>query len=127
MGKGIADSVLDAIGDTPIVRLSRLEPDLDRELLVKLELLNPGGSHKVRIALNMILEAEKDGELVRGALVGADFVEFNPVADATGHQAVVVGALAAAEDRQRGNIFLLSVEELRQFIRDLCTRIEHQE
>ncbi|MFJ6673492.1 PLP-dependent cysteine synthase family protein [Actinosynnema sp. NPDC091369] len=67
MGKGIADSVLDAIGDTPIVRLSRLEPDLDRELLVKLELLNPGGSHKVRIALNMILEAEKDGELVRGS------------------------------------------------------------
>lgn len=67
MTKGIADSVLDTIGDTPVVRLSRLDPNLDRELLLKLELLNPGGSHKVRIALNMILEAERAGELVRGS------------------------------------------------------------
>jgi cysteine synthase A len=67
MAAGIADSVLDAIGHTPVVRLSRLEPDLGRELLVKLELLNPGGSHKVRIALNMILAAERDGELTRGS------------------------------------------------------------
>ncbi|TCO54370.1 PLP-dependent cysteine synthase family protein [Actinocrispum wychmicini] len=65
--KGIADSVLDVIGGTPVVRLSRLEPDLGREVLVKLELLNPGGSHKVRIALSMILAAERDGELVRGS------------------------------------------------------------
>jgi cysteine synthase len=66
-GKGIGDSVLDVLGDTPIVRLSRLEPDLGREILVKLELLNPGGSHKARIALSMILAAERDGELVRGS------------------------------------------------------------
>jgi cysteine synthase len=65
--QGIADSVLGVIGRTPIVRLSRLEPDLGRELLVKLELLNPGGSHKVRIALSMILAAEREGELVRGS------------------------------------------------------------
>lgn len=63
----LADSVLDAIGDTPLVRLARLDPNLDREILVKLELLNPGGSHKVRIALNMILDAEEQGELVRGS------------------------------------------------------------
>ncbi|MGX7827231.1 PLP-dependent cysteine synthase family protein [Actinokineospora sp. 24-640] len=62
----IGDSVLDVIGGTPMVRLSRVEPDLGRELLVKLELVNPGGSHKVRIALNMILAAERDGELTRG-------------------------------------------------------------
>jgi cysteine synthase A len=64
---GIADSVLDVIGGTPIVRLSRLQPGLGREILVKLELLNPGGSHKVRIALSMILAAEEEGELVRGS------------------------------------------------------------
>ncbi|NUT51144.1 MAG: PLP-dependent cysteine synthase family protein [Saccharothrix sp.] len=63
----IADSVLDAVGGTPLVRLSRVDPDLDRELLVKLEAVNPGGSHKVRIALNMIREAENSGELVRGS------------------------------------------------------------
>jgi|GEM_PF-6195699 len=38
----IADSVLDTIGNTPLVRLSRIEPDLDRDLLIKLEMLNPG-------------------------------------------------------------------------------------
>lgn len=64
---GIADSVLDAIGDTPLIRLSRVAPDLDREILLKLESVNPGGSHKVRIALNMVLAAERDGELVRGS------------------------------------------------------------
>jgi cysteine synthase A len=86
--KGIADSVLDVIGDTPIVRLSRLEPELDREILVKLELLNPGNSHKVRIALNMILAAERDGELVRGS--GQTIIE------ATGGNTGIGLAIAAA-------------------------------
>lgn len=63
----VADSVLDAIGGTPLVRLSRVAPELDREVLLKLESVNPGGSHKVRIALNMILAAERDGELTRGS------------------------------------------------------------
>ncbi len=63
----IADSVLDTIGNTPLVRLSRIEPDLDRDLLIKLEMLNPGGSHKVRIALSMIHDAEQQGELLRGS------------------------------------------------------------
>jgi cysteine synthase A len=64
---GIADSVLAAIGDTPLIRLSRVEPDLGREVLLKLESVNPGGSHKVRIALNMVLRAEQEGDLVRGS------------------------------------------------------------
>ncbi len=63
----IAGSVLDAIGNTPVVRLSRLDAELDRKIFVKLELLNPGGSHKIRIALNMILDAERSGELTRGS------------------------------------------------------------
>ncbi|WP_018684887.1 PLP-dependent cysteine synthase family protein [Actinokineospora enzanensis] len=63
----VADSILDAIGGTPLVRFGRLEPDLGRELLVKVESVNPGGSHKVRIALGMILAAERDGELTRGS------------------------------------------------------------
>lgn len=64
---GIAMSVLDVIGGTPVVRLARLDAVLDRRIYVKLEMLNPGGSHKVRIALNMIRAAETDGELVRGS------------------------------------------------------------
>lgn len=60
-------SVLDVIGRTPIVRLARLDADLGRELYVKLEYLNPGGSHKVRIALSMVLDAEREGVLTRGS------------------------------------------------------------
>jgi cysteine synthase len=63
----IGGSVLDAIGHTPVVRLARLDADSGREVYVKLELLNPGGSHKARIALNMVLHAERQGELRRNS------------------------------------------------------------
>ena len=60
------NSILDVIGQTPIVRLEKLSADLGVEVFVKLESLNPGGSHKARIALGMILDAERKGILVRG-------------------------------------------------------------
>jgi cysteine synthase len=60
-------SVLDVIGHTPTIRLARLDAELGRELYLKLEYLNPGGSHKVRIALNMVLDAEREGVLTRGS------------------------------------------------------------
>ena len=61
-----ADSILDLVGDTPLVRISRLTRDLgpaDRQplLLAKLEMLNPGGSVKDRIGLPMIEAAERAG------------------------------------------------------------------
>lgn len=52
-----------AIGNTPMVRLSRLTEGLDGEIFAKLEYLNPGFSKKDRIALQIIDEAEKDGSL----------------------------------------------------------------
>lgn len=59
----IADSILEAIGVTPLVRLKRTSgPDM-AEILAKLELLNPGGSVKDRIALAMIEDAERQGLL----------------------------------------------------------------
>jgi cysteine synthase A len=63
----LAESLLDLIGRTPIVRLGRLTAGLDRDIFVKLEMLNPGGSHKVRIALSMVLDAEQQGLLRRGS------------------------------------------------------------
>jgi cysteine synthase B len=59
-------SVLDLIGNTPLVDISQLSPNPDVRLLVKLEGQNPGGSVKDRIALSMIEEAEKDGILQPG-------------------------------------------------------------
>jgi cysteine synthase A len=63
----IADSVVDLIGNTPLVRLNRVRPAQGAEILAKLESLNPAGSVKDRIALSMIDAAERDGRLKPGA------------------------------------------------------------
>lgn len=66
-----ANSILDTIGNTPLVRLNRLfaavRPDV--EVWVKLERANPGGSIKDRIALSMINQAEQDGILNKDSLI----------------------------------------------------------
>jgi len=63
----VAQSPLDLIGNTPVVRLNRLGPPQGAEIWAKLEMTNPGGSLKDRIALSMIEEAEKSGELHEGS------------------------------------------------------------
>jgi cysteine synthase B len=60
-------SVLDLIGNTPLVDVSALSPNPAVRILVKLEGQNPGGSVKDRIALSMVEDAEKDGRLDPGA------------------------------------------------------------
>jgi len=63
------NSVLDLVGDTPIVDVSNLSPNPAVTLLAKMESQNPAGSVKDRIALNMILEAEEDGTLTPGKTI----------------------------------------------------------
>ena len=63
---GIADSVLDLIGGTPLVRLQAVVPDGAAEVLAKVEARNPGGSVKDRIALSMVEAAERDGHIHPG-------------------------------------------------------------
>jgi cysteine synthase len=62
----IANSILDLIGDIPLVRLNRVGRETGCELLVKPEYLNPSGSIKDRIAKRMIDTAERDGQLQAG-------------------------------------------------------------
>jgi cysteine synthase A len=62
-------SVLDAIGNTPLVRLRRIAPETGAELWIKLEYLNPTASMKDRMALAMIEGAERDGLLETGTTV----------------------------------------------------------
>ena len=57
----IYDNVLDAVGQTPLIRLNRMVDEDSAEILVKFEGLNVGGSIKTRTALNMIRKAEKEG------------------------------------------------------------------
>ena len=59
----LVSSILDLIGNTPLVDVSALSPNPDVRILIKLEGQNPGGSVKDRIALSMVEEAEKEGRL----------------------------------------------------------------
>src|SRR5579871_4656589 len=63
------ESILEAIGNTPIVRLRRCAPPNGAELWLKLEYRNPTGSMKDRMALAMIEGAERDGLLAPGDTV----------------------------------------------------------
>ena len=59
-------TVLDLVGNTPVVRLQRLAEGTGSTVLAKLEYLNPGGSVKDRIGLRMIEAAEREGKLRAG-------------------------------------------------------------
>ncbi|MGA8017155.1 MAG: cystathionine beta-synthase [Candidatus Dormiibacterota bacterium] len=81
-----AESVSDLIGDTPLVRLDRTARDLECTLLAKLELFNPGGSSKDRIALAMVEAAERDGRLQPGGTI------IEPTSGNTGVGLAIVAA-----------------------------------
>ncbi len=65
----IADSPLDLVGNTPLVRLGRIGAGLPCQIVAKLEITNPGGSVKDRPAVAMIDAAERDGQLLPGGTI----------------------------------------------------------
>ncbi|MCR5048286.1 MAG: cysteine synthase A [Saccharofermentans sp.] len=65
----ICNTILDAVGNTPLIRLNRLVPEGSAEVLVKFEGLNVGGSVKTRTALNMIVKAEQEGILTPDSVI----------------------------------------------------------
>ena len=65
----IRESILDCIGDTPLVRLRKFSDDIGRTVLAKLEGANPGQSAKDRIAMSMVDDMEADGQLLPGGTV----------------------------------------------------------
>ena len=62
----IHENILSTIGNTPIIKLNKIAPELKCNLYVKCELFNPGGSVKDRIGFNMVVEAEKEGRIKPG-------------------------------------------------------------
>ncbi|MBM7711660.1 cysteine synthase A [Enterococcus xiangfangensis] len=82
----IYDSILDTIGETPIVKLNNMTTDNMAQIFVKLESFNPGGSVKDRIALRMIEDAEKNGRLKAGMPI------IEPTSGNTGIGLAMVGA-----------------------------------
>jgi cystathionine beta-synthase len=69
MMKGARANVVEAIGNTPIVKLNRVAAHVKSDIYVKLEYLNPGGSMKDRVALNIIKDAERRGLLGPGSTI----------------------------------------------------------
>ncbi|MEM6577236.1 MAG: pyridoxal-phosphate dependent enzyme, partial [Pseudomonadota bacterium] len=68
-GRGrLYDSVIDTVGDTPVIRVNRIAPD-HVTVYVKAEAFNPAASVKDRLALNIIEAAERDGRLKPGQTV----------------------------------------------------------
>src|SRR5690349_22029070 len=65
----IKDSLLDTIGDTPLVRLSRIGAGCAAQIVAKVEYFNPGGSIKDRVAIRMVEAAERDGRLRPGGTI----------------------------------------------------------
>ena len=104
----LANSILDVIGNTPLLRLNRLfaatRPDV--EVWVKLERQNPGGSIKDRIALAMIEQAEKDGTLTKNSMIveptsGNTGVGLAMVAAVKGYQITLVMPESMSIERRR--------------------------
>ncbi|KFZ39506.1 MULTISPECIES: cysteine synthase A [Thermoactinomyces] len=91
----VGNNILELIGETPLVKLNRIVGKTDADVYLKLEFFNPGGSVKDRIALSMIEEAEKRGELKPGSTIleptsGNTGIGLAMVAAAKGYRAVLV-------------------------------------
>jgi [CysO sulfur-carrier protein]-thiocarboxylate-dependent cysteine synthase len=101
-----AQSILEAIGNTPLVGIGRLSPKPSVHLWAKLEGQNPTGSVKDRIALAMVQEAERDGRLVPGRTIleptsGNTGIALAMVASRKGYSLTVCIPENASEERVR--------------------------
>src|SRR5436190_11368001 len=83
----VLDSFLDTVGNTPLVRLSRVARGVRPTVLAKLEMLNPGGSVKDRIGIRMIEAAERSGALKPGGTI------VEPTSGNTGHGLAIAAAI----------------------------------
>jgi cystathionine beta-synthase len=99
------DSVVEIIGDTPLVKLNRVTEGIEATVLAKVEYFNPGGSVKDRIAMRMVLDAEKAGLLRPGGTIveptsGNTGVGLALVAQQRGYQCIFVCPDKVSEDKQ---------------------------
>jgi cysteine synthase B len=85
------DDILQTIGNTPIVRINKLNPNKNTTIYAKLEGLNPSGSIKDRIALSMLQQAEISGKLKQGKTI------LEPTSGNTGVALAMIGSLRGYE------------------------------
>ncbi|MFP5335583.1 MAG: cystathionine beta-synthase [Actinomycetes bacterium] len=100
-----AEHVIDLVGNTPLVRLTRVTEGIAATVLAKVEYMNPGGSVKDRIALRMVEAAERSGELKPGGTIveptsGNTGVGLALVAQQRGYHCVFVCPDKVSEDKR---------------------------
>src|SRR6476646_7248519 len=111
----IRDDVVEAIGNTPLIKLKAASAATGCTILGKAEFMNPGGSVKDRAGRQMILEAEKRGELQRGGLVveataGNTGIGLALVANARGYRSLIV--IPDTQSREKKDMLRLCGAEL---------------
>ena len=102
----ICNSILEALGNTPMIRLSRMCEEDSAEILVKFEGLNVGGSIKTRTAYNMILDAEKKGLLNENTVIveptsGNQGIGLALVGAVRGYKTVIIMPDSVSEERRK--------------------------
>ena len=115
------NSILDAIGNTPMVRINKMNANPGVELYAKLEGFNPTGSIKDRIALKMIEQAENEGALTKGKIIieptsGNTGIGLAMIGTVKGYHVQIVMSAAVSVERQKmikafgGDIILTDAE-----------------
>ena len=102
----IYNSILDAMGNTPMIRLQHLTSEEDAEILVKFEGLNVGGSIKTRTAYNMILDAEARGVLTPDSIIveptsGNQGIGLSLVGAVRGYKVKIIMPDSVSEERRK--------------------------
>lgn len=102
----VYNNILEAIGNTPIIRLSHMAPPDGAEILVKFEGLNVGGSIKTRTAYNMILDAEKKGLINENTTIveptsGNQGIGLALVGAVRGYKTVIIMPDSVSEERRK--------------------------
>lgn len=102
----VYSSILDAVGNTPIIRLNKLVDENSANILVKFEGLNVGGSIKTRTALNMIVEAEREGLLDSNSIIveptsGNQGIGLALVSAVKGYKTIIIMPDSVSEERRK--------------------------
>ena len=100
------NNVLEAIGDTPLIKLQRIVPEGSAQVLVKYEGVNIGGSIKTRTALSMINEAEKRGIINKDTVIveptsGNQGIGLSLIGAVKGYKVVIVMPDSVSEERRK--------------------------
>ena len=101
----IYGAAAELIGNTPLLQLKNMEQNLNARLIAKLECFNPGGSAKDRVALAMILDAERSGKLTPGSVIieptsGNTGIGLAAVASSRGYRCIIVMPDSMSMERQ---------------------------